>query len=89
VLAVALHGELLQIGGEALQVLIVGQNRDRLRAEEIRCTRPEQAQEDGQVAREGGGAEMLVHLVKAASISRKLSGPIASMVDSPMAESIE
>ena len=35
VLAVALHGELLEVGGEAFQILIVGQHRDGLRAEEV------------------------------------------------------
>ena len=33
--AVALHGELLQIRREALQVLVVGQNGNGLRAEEV------------------------------------------------------
>ena len=35
VLAVALHGQLLQIGRKALQVLLVGQHGDGLRAEEV------------------------------------------------------
>ena len=35
VLAVALHRQLLEVGREALQVLLVGQNGDGLRAEEI------------------------------------------------------
>jgi len=34
-LAVTLHRELLEVGGEALEVLLVGQHRDRLRAEEV------------------------------------------------------
>ena len=34
-LAVALHRQLLEVGREALQVLVVRQHRDRLRAEEI------------------------------------------------------
>ena len=34
-LAVALHGELLEVGGEAFQVLIVGQDGDSLRAVEV------------------------------------------------------
>ena len=33
VLAVALHGELLQVGGKALEVLLVGQHRDGVGAE--------------------------------------------------------
>src|SRR5271157_6409612 len=35
VLAVALHGQLLEIGGESFQVLLVGQHSNRLSAEEI------------------------------------------------------
>ena len=35
VLAVAFHGELLEVGGEPLQILFVRQHRDRLRPEEI------------------------------------------------------
>ena len=42
-LAVALHRQLLQIGREALQVLLVGQHRDRLRAEEVVVPDAEQA----------------------------------------------
>src|SRR3954449_3555271 len=34
-LAVALHRQLLQMGGKALQVLLVGEDPDRLRAEEV------------------------------------------------------
>ena len=34
-LAVALHGELLEVGGEAFQVLVVGQDGDGLRAVEV------------------------------------------------------
>ena len=40
VLAVRLHRQLLQVGREALQVLVVGQHRDRLRRRRSRCTRP-------------------------------------------------
>ena len=39
VLAVRLHGQLLQIGGEAVQVLVVGEDADGLRAEEVARTR--------------------------------------------------
>ena len=42
-LAVALHGELLQVGGEALEVLLVGQHRDGLRAEEVVVPERQQA----------------------------------------------
>ena len=65
VLAVALHGQLLQVGRESLQVLLVRQHRDRLGAEEIVVPDAQQAHEHRQVALERRGAEMLVHLVEA------------------------
>ena len=46
-LAVRLHRELLEVGREALQVLVVGQHGVRLRAEEIRVPEREQAHQDG------------------------------------------
>ena len=63
--AVALHRQLLQIGRESLQVLLVGQHGDRLRAEEIVVPEREKTHEHRQVAFERGGAEVLVHLVEA------------------------
>ena len=65
VLAVRLHGQLLEVGGEALQVLLVGQHGHRLRAEEVVVPDGEETHEHGQVALEGRGAEVLVHLVEA------------------------
>src|SRR5881296_2138061 len=58
VLAVALHGQLLQVRGKPLEVLFVGQDRHRLRAEEIGVPDGQQAQEHGQVALERGRAEV-------------------------------
>jgi hypothetical protein len=72
VLAVALHGQLLEISREALEVLVVGQHRDGLRAEEVVVPDAEQTHEHRQVTRERRASEML-----------------ASMVESPIAESIE
>jgi len=65
VLAVALHGQLLQIRGEALQVLFVGQNRHRLRAEKVVVPNRQQPHEHRQVLFKRRGAEMLIHLMKA------------------------
>ena len=65
VLAVALHRQLLQIGREALQVLLVGQHRHGLGAEEVVVPDRQQAHEHRQVALERRGAEVLVHLVEA------------------------
>jgi len=44
-LAVALHGELLEIGGKALQILFVGKHGDRLGTEEIRVPNAKQAEQ--------------------------------------------
>ena len=64
-LAVALHGELLEIGGKALQILLIGQHGDGLGAEEIVVPDGEQAQQHRQVALKRRGAEMLVHRMEA------------------------
>ena len=64
-LAVALHRQLLQIGGKALQILLVGQHGDGLRAEEIVVPDGQQAHQHRQVLLEWRGAEVLVHLVEA------------------------
>ena len=64
-LAVALHGQLLEIGGESFQVLLVRQYGDRLGAEEIVVPDAQKPHQHRQVALERGGAEVLVHLVKA------------------------
>src|SRR5260370_38065710 len=60
-LAVALHGQLLQIGGEALQILIVRQHGQGLGAEEIFVPDTEQTHQNGEVSLEQTGAEMHVH----------------------------
>ena len=64
-LAVALHLELLQVRGQALQVLFVRQHRVRLRAEHARVPYAEQAEHDRHVLLDRRGAEVLVHLVGA------------------------
>src|SRR5215469_5606860 len=65
VLAVALHRQLLEISGKTLQVLLVGKNSDRLRAEKIIVPDAQKSHQDGQVAVEWSGAKMFVHLVEA------------------------
>ena len=65
VFAVALHRQLLQIGRETLQVLLVGQHGHRLGAEEVVVPDRQQAHQHRQVLLERSGAEMLVHLVEA------------------------
>ncbi len=63
-LAVALHRQLLEVGREALEVLLIRQHGHRLRAEEVRVPDRQQAHQDREVSLEGGGAEMLVHLAE-------------------------
>src|SRR6266542_3140596 len=63
--AVALHRQLLQISRKALEILLIGQDRHGLCAEEIVVPHAQEAHEHRQVALEGSGSEMLVHLVKA------------------------
>src|SRR4051812_32733485 len=65
VFAVALHRQLLQVGGESLQVLLVWQYRDGFRTKEIAVPDTQDAHQYGQVALERRSAEVLVHLVKA------------------------
>ena len=60
-LAVALHGELLEVGGEAFQVLVVGQDGNGLRAVEVVIPQGQEAVEDWDVLLEGRGAEVLIH----------------------------
>src|SRR5579862_8647753 len=65
VFAVALHRQLLQVGWESLQILLIRQHGDCLRTEEIVVPECEKPHEHWQVAFEWGGAKMLVHLVEA------------------------
>src|SRR5512146_1642465 len=61
-LAVALHLALLEVGREAVHILIVGQDSHGLRAKEVVVPDPDQAQNDRQVLLKRRGAKMLVHL---------------------------
>src|SRR4029453_4976643 len=63
--AVALHRQLLQVCRKSLQVLLVRQDRNGLCAEEVVIPNSQQPHEHREVALEGSGAEMLVHLVEA------------------------
>ena len=49
-LAVAFHGELLQIGGKAFHILIVGQHGEGSRPEEVVVPDRQEAQQDRHVA---------------------------------------
>ena len=90
VLAVALHRQLLEVGGEALEVLLVRQHRDRLRAEEVGVPDAEQPHQHRQVPREAArcGSARPSRGSRRASRGSD-SGPIASIVERPIADSIE
>src|SRR5215468_7730688 len=64
-LAVAFHGQLLQISRKALEILLIGQNRHGLCAEEVVIPDGQEAHEHRQVALKWRGAEMFVHLMEA------------------------
>src|SRR5262249_51635416 len=64
VFAVALHGQLLEICGESLQILLIWKNSDRLGAEEVVVPNREKAHQHRKVSFEGSGAEVLVHLME-------------------------
>ena len=70
VLAVRLHRELLEVGGEALEVLLVGHHADCLRVEEVPVPDREQPHQDRQVSLERRGSEVDVHLVEAGQHAR-------------------
>ena len=90
VLAVGLHGQLLQVGREPHQVLVVGQHRLGLRAEEVRRTRRSAGPSaPAGSARSGAVRKCSSMACEPASSWSKLSGPIAIMVDRPIADSIE
>ena len=65
VLAVALHGELLQVGGESLEVLLVGQHRNGLAVKEVAVPETDKSHDRSEILLEGCRAHVLVHRVKA------------------------
>ena len=73
-LAVALHGQLLEVGRESIQVLFIRQDRDGLGVEEVGVPDGQEAHEHRQVALERGGAEVLVHLMKAVEQGTEVLG---------------
>ena len=74
-LAVALHGELLEICGKSFQILLVGQYGDGLGAEEIVVPDADQAHQHRQIALERRSAEMLVDLMEAAEHRAEIFRP--------------
>src|SRR5215471_2282120 len=72
VLAVALHGQLLQIGRKALEILLVGEDADCLRPEKVVVPDGEEPHEDRQVAGQWCSTKVLVHGVEAAEHGAKV-----------------
>ena len=74
-LAVALHRQLLEVGGEPFQVLFVRQNRYCLRSKKVVVPDAQQRHQDRQVALEWSGAEVLVHLVESSQHGAEVLRP--------------
>src|SRR3546814_18552841 len=74
-LAVGYHVELLQVGGEALKTLVVGQHRVSGKAPGVPIPHAEQAEDDRQVGSQPRRTEVLVHLVGALDESRTAPQP--------------
>ena len=89
VLAVGLHGELLQVGRETMQVLAVRKYGVALGTEEVDVPDVEQAHQRDGVVLERGVAEVLVDGVEASRNCWKHSGPSTTISDRPTAESTE
>lgn len=62
--------DLLEVGGEAVHVLVVGQQRLGLRLEEVDVPDAQKGQQDGHVGLQGSAAEVLV-LQRAAETVRR------------------
>ena len=62
-LSVGLHGKLLEVCGETVQVLVEGRNKVGLGAEEVRVPDAQQTTKNGNVLLEGSLLEVLVHSV--------------------------
>jgi hypothetical protein len=60
-LSVRLHGELLEVSREAVQVLVEGRNKVSLSTEEVGVPDAQKTTEDGDVLLEGSLLEVLVH----------------------------
>src|SRR6266481_3320451 len=64
VLAVALHRQLLEIGGKALQVLVVGKHRDGLHTKEVVVPNAKESHEHRKVALKRRGTKVLVDFME-------------------------
>ena len=65
VLAVAFHRELLQVGGEALEVLLIREDSHALGTKKIAIPQPKETVNNGDILIEWSRAKVLIHLMKA------------------------
>ena len=89
VLAVRLHRQLLEVRGEALQVLAVGHHADVCAPKKSPYQTESSPMSTGRFCSSGVVRKCSSIAWKPASSSRNPSGPTASIVESPIAESIE
>ena len=88
--AVALHVALLEIGREAVKMLVVRQHGMARRAEEIVVPDPDQAEQRRGCSRPAGAVRKCSSIAKApSSNSSKRSKPTASAIGKPMADQSE
>ena len=73
-LAVRLHRQLLEVGGEALEVLLVRHHADRLNAKEVAVPDGQEPHQDREVLLERSRLEVLVHGVEAGQQVGEASG---------------
>ena len=71
-LAVRFHVELLQIGRETAEPLVIGNDGARAVAEDIALVIADQPEQQRDVAVEGSGAEMVVHRMRAFEEMREI-----------------
>src|SRR5215470_12931057 len=65
VLSIALHRQLLEIGGKALQILLIRQHSHCLSVEKVVVPKRQQAHQHREIAFKRYRAEVFIHLVKA------------------------
>ena len=65
VLAFAFHRELLQVGGEALEVLLIREDSHALGTKKIAIPQPKETVDNGDILIEWSRAKVLIHLMKA------------------------
>src|SRR5208282_3425735 len=89
VFAIALHGQLLQVSRKPLQILLVGNTATVSAPKKSLYQTARSPMSTGRLLPNGAVRKCSSISWNPASRARKLSGPAASIVDRPIAESIE